>query len=189
MISGSDVTAPLGTTKIHTASQKDLVVSLTAEAALLTDTKIIGKTDGSTSTSEDRASIKVWAELDPAINPSTGLPVPGTGKEAFPGKVALAERIQTLKGRLSGITFGADNLTWYNVPEEVQLILNTTNANGFNFLLLDVESGDHTIAVFATLSTEESGDQENTQKPVAAVGKRTVIVNEVRLIQEAATGQ
>lgn len=182
---GVPTTEELGSAMIKTSNQKDLIISVTAEAALFTDTKISGK--GATDLNDmDRASIQVWAELD--------------GQEVFPGKVTFAERIQTLNGRLSPVITepcdengdGIINNTeecWINIPEEVELILDTTNANGFNFLALNVPEGEHTIKVFATISTDESSASgEVSADPKAVVGKRTVIIQEARLIGDAAVG-
>lgn len=158
-------------TRIKTAEQKDLVISFTAEASLVTDTKIVGK--GSTEVSDmDRASIFIWATVD--------------GVKAFPDEVTLAERVQILKGRLSEWTIGTDPATGApvleQVPEYVELILDTTEANGLNFLALNVGSGEHVIQVWARIELVNEG---GTQSPQIAgvIGDRTLVVHEIRLIQ------
>ncbi len=158
----------------------------TAEAALFTDTKIKGKSGGDVDSSMDRASITVWVNYTDA----------GEEKMAYPGKITLAERIQTLQGRLSECTV-YENLSYVEgdpiymqyivdctLPEWIELILETTSANGFNFLAFDVSPGVHDVTVYATIETAETEGAAESGDPQAAIGSRTLVVEEVRLIQD-----
>jgi len=173
--SGSYTTPALLTAVIKTAEKKDLVISFTTECVLVTDTKIKG--GGGVDQSMDHASIQVWVEVD--------------GVEAFPGKVTFAERIQTLKGKLGWVYYDVDeagNIVGVDgEEEEIELLLETTSANGFNFLMLDIESGVHEIAVYATIELEEEGQwtESEMERVAAGIGKRTLVIHEMRLVQDA----
>ena len=162
---------------IHTSCQKDLVVSVTSQNTLVTDTtlkKAIGETDS--------VSIKVKVVVDE--NEYNGF----VERYPVPNEVVFASRIQEIKGKLSDAVYectpgtipSAENCSWnYDEAEWVQLILNTTSANGFNFVIQDLGAGDHEIRVYATIATD-TGD---TPVPAIAglIGPRTCVVNEVRL--------
>ena len=147
-------------TQIRTGNPKDLIISFTSEAALVTDTKISGK-DAS---DMDRASIIVWATVD--------------GNLAYPENgITLAERTQTLKGNLGQMV---DPDTGLLMDEDVQLILDTTAANGFNFYIENVGTGNHVVQIWAKISTEESTGTASGA-PKGIIGSRTLIVEEVDL--------
>ena len=170
---GSYNEVELANATIKTANFKDLIISVTAECGLFTDTKLTGKGVKDLD-DEDIATIQVWVVIDN-----------GTDKErtAFPGKVTFAERIQTMKGRLSEMIW--DGEEWNNTPEYIELALDTTNANGFNFIVLDMKPGDHTIHVFASVELDESSTSgEVSLDPAGAIGKRTVVIQEVRLVKD-----
>ena len=165
----------LADTTIKTANAKDLIISVTAECGLFTDTKLTGKGTKDLN-DEDIATIQVWVVVD------ENTPYE---RMAFPGKVTFAERIQTMNGRLSNMIWNGTSEEWEDIPEYIELTLNTTNANGFNFMLLDLAPGDHTITVFASVELDESSTSgEVSLNPAGAIGKRTVVVQEVRLVKD-----
>ena len=67
-------------------------------------------------------------------------------------------------------------------PEEVEIILDTMNANSFNFILDDLTSGVHTVEVQAMISTSSSSGAGSASSN-ATIGNGSVTVQEVRLIQ------
>lgn len=176
----------LAEVELKTTKKKDLVVFVSAECALMTDTTAKGQKVPDT----DLASIDVWVEITPDDSPM------GT-YEGIMGPVTFAERVQTMEGTLSDMTYvcvpgDADGngvvdedeevCDWEDIPEEVRLILDTTTANAFNFYILDLEPGVHTITVKAKTTTQENGvDSSNV---LAAVGDRSVIVQELRLVND-----
>lgn len=157
---------------IHTSQQKDLVISVTSQNTLVTDTTLKGS-KGET----DSVSIKVKVVVDEG-NFSNHLE-----RVALPGEVTFASRIQEIKGRLSDATYVYNETSgeyeWLYEPEWVEIILNTTSANGFNFVLQDLGSGDHEIRVYAMIETD-TGDTPDSSV-AAVIGPRTVVINEVRL--------
>ena len=163
----------VATASIKTGNHADLVISFTSEAILMTDTKITGKPDKSVSTSEDVATIKVWAVvLDDEDNVECDL--------ADPGKITFAHRLQRLSGRLNMMHDpDSDGSGWStSEPQWVQLKLNTTNANGFNFLALDLPDGTHTVEIHASVVLTEN--EETNDEIWGALGKRTLVVQQVR---------
>ena len=174
LVGGVGPTTQLMTPPIYigTSQQKDLVISVTSQNTLVTDTtlrKALGEVDS--------VSIKVKVVVDEdGFNGNVE-------RVALPGEVTFASRIQEIKGRLSDATYVYNETSglyeWLEEPEWVEIILNTTSANGFNFVLEDLGSGDHEIRVYAIIETNTGG----TPPPnvAAVIGPRTVIVNEVRL--------
>jgi hypothetical protein len=158
-------------TRIKLPESKDLVISFTAECALVTDTRIKGKGSEEVS-SMDRASIVVWVEVD--------------GVKAYPDDVVFAERIQILQGKLSAMTV-EPNGDLVDVPEELELILDTTAAAGFNFIMLNVGSGEHEIKVYATIELVNAAQPDviESYNIQGAIGDRTLIVGNHRLQKDA----
>lgn len=198
---------------IKTANKKDLIIAFTSENTLVTDTTVIGSGKDKAplaNMDEDLASIVVWVEVDGEVDVMTGEPIPETGDEAFPGRVTFAERVQYMEGRLSDITWTCNpwadlpldpttgepippttddiNECIWDVPEYVRLLLNTTSANGFNYLMLDMDPGCHDIRVWATVELKGEkveGEEVPAGVEVAGIiGKRTLVIEEVRLINE-----
>jgi len=161
-------------TQIKTAEKKDLVIMFSSEVTLLTDTTVKGK-GGTVVSEEDRASIQVWATVTKDD---------GTTVTVYPNDVTFAERIQYMEGRLSAITHEADGTITY-LPEYVRLSLETTEANSFNFVALNVESGVYTVQIHASISLEESAGQVNPNSIAGILGDRTLVVDEIRLTQDA----
>jgi len=174
---------------IKTANKKDLVIAFTSENTLITDTAVLGSKKAGLG-DEDVASIVVWVEVD-------GDGEQDTGDEAFPGSVTFAERVQYMDGRLSDITWTCNPYDpdvenpedcVLELPEYVRLMLETTSANGFNYLALNMESGCHDIKVWATVELKDGAIDEVAEEDVAAIiGKRTLVIQEVRLINDKVT--
>jgi hypothetical protein len=165
-------------TQIKTSSQKDLMMNVALECGLLTRTKVSSK-QGISDTSSAQASVKLRVMVD--------------GREASPGEVVYCKRSQELSATFAGImqsctdtnadgTITQDECTW--TAEELTLVLDTMNANSFNFGLLQVGTGLHNIEVQAAI---ESGTtvQFGAADANASIGKGSITVEEVRLIKDA----
>jgi hypothetical protein len=167
--SASSVTEVLDPVQIKTGEPKDLVISVSAECVLLTNSKLTGKT------SEDSgASIMVTVLVD--------------GEEADPGQVTFASRTVRIKGDLThpwaGEDCDADPTTEVQEPCEhwIMLFMDTKTANTFNFIAQDVGSGVHNIEVVAQLDAYGVDDPDTPASDYAAmIGKATVVVEEVDL--------
>ena len=121
--------------EIQTARQKDLVVGVSLESGLYTDTTVVSK-NLQADRSVAMARILVRVVVDDSVM-------------AYPGVVTFAEREQGLVARFAGYfectDLDGDGITTfgecdYTKPEELQLWLKTLNANAFFFAMPDSSS-------------------------------------------------
>jgi len=162
---------------LKTPNQKDVFVSVSLEVGLLTDTLVRSK-NGASDTSMASAGVEVRVLID--------------GAEALPGRVVFGRRTQTLTATFQGIIDGClavDTNTWSVVidpdcvrPEELGLILETMNANAFNFIMADLPSGIHNIQVQARINLGASA-QAGSARARALIGNGSVTVESVRMIR------
>jgi hypothetical protein len=160
---------------IKTANQKDLLIDVSLETGLYTQTKV--RSNGNKDTSSAEATIKVQVLVD--------------GVPAYPGDVVFDRRNQTLSATLGGIL---ENCTDSNgdgdidlndctlAPEEIELILDTMAAHSFNFIMDDLGPGEHAVEVQAMISTSSSSGAGSASAN-ATIGNGSVTVEEVRLIK------
>jgi len=164
-------------TTIRTSRQKDLVMDVSLECGLLTRTKVSSK-QGISDTSSAQAGVKLRVLID--------------GREAKPGEVTFCRRSQELTATFGGIMsecsdqngdgiLTAAECTW--TPEELELILDTMNANSFNFILDNVGTGTHLVQVQARIDSGSSA-QLGSADAKASIGKGSIDVEEVRLIKD-----
>ncbi len=147
---------------IKTSNSSDLIVSLTAEADLITDVQLKG-----TGSSTSWAGIKVRALVDD-----------NTAAPAFPGNVTLNYRLVTLSGTL----WEPANSTYFTgLPEQyIDIYEETRSANGFNFIVPDVGVGVHTVTIQAYVDTGSNGIPAKYSAG-AIIGKRTCVIEVDRL--------
>ena len=174
-------TKVLSTDLKNSGTPKDLVIGLSFETMLYTDTSVKSK-GGTKSSSTASAEINMMVYVD--------------GVLALPGEVTFDKREQTLWAKLSGIsecTDGSvdgiyDNIINYDectlTDEEIGLILDTKSAHTFNFLANNIGSGGHTIEAFAQLVADgevvAEGTASGTHSESALLGKGTLSVWEVK---------
>jgi len=175
---------------IKVPQDKELMVGISAEIGLLTDTSIKGKNGGSA-----KAIAGANAHITIFATPVGG----GDSIMAAPGKVMLSERIQELSATLGGviqsctdgdldgtITVAEDCIV---TDEEIGLLQSTTAAHHFNFILPNMPQGNYEIkAVFSTGATGEvdicdegedcSFDPEGT---VSATANATAVINKTMM--------
>ncbi len=167
--------------QIKTSSQKDLFIGVSLECGLFTSTSVSSK-NMILDTSVGQAEIKTRVLLD--------------GREVEPGQVTFARRTQTLTAQLEG-AIGACLVTVSNLdgsfsttvntncvtPEMISLILDSSEANAFNFVAVDVGPGNHIISVQAQIETIGSA-QTGQYQAIGTVGKGSMCVESVRLIRD-----
>ena len=142
------------TTQIKTSNVSDLFAGVSLVTGIYTSTTVKGNNTGSTSSAVAEGTVRVRVLLDP---PSAGcqdnctspdhrtLPDLGQG-------VVFDQRIQSLTANLGFIFTGqcaASPTTCTLTPEEITLVLDTTSAHSFNFLLPNVGVGTHNLVVQA----------------------------------------
>ncbi|MBW1990959.1 MAG: hypothetical protein JRI59_02315 [Deltaproteobacteria bacterium] len=188
-------------TYIKTPNQKELLFHVSLESGIYTQTKVKSKrnSEGDTSTDTSSASgiIRVRVRVidpngyvryaAPSGNSGRSLPIGGTEGVVF------NYRTQTMTAKFMGIFTGeclivdpdTDEVTIdYNClePEELELLLDTLEANAFNFLLANVVPGVQTIEVQARL--EVSADsQDGSSEAKAAIGLGSLVVETVRMVK------
>lgn len=158
---------------IHTSNQKDLVLGASLETSLFTQTLVRSK-GGNADTSEAEATLKVRVLVD--------------DDEARPGVVTFDRRYQKLMAIFNGYCtdLNGDGIVTYDECdnyEELELVLDTTAAHHFNFLLEDVGTGVHEVTMQGCVATTgTSGNGTWNADATARVGSLTV--EEVRLVKD-----
>ncbi|MGD2138037.1 MAG: hypothetical protein PVF08_07255 [Gammaproteobacteria bacterium] len=158
----ADNTDTVLSTGIKTANKKDLLIGVSLQNGIYTDTTVKGK-NGSSEKAGAMAGIKVKV----VVKNKYGVSVP-----VFPSEVVFASRVQELSAVMGGVIRSCEvsveeELDEFGEPtgtstgtiviaddcivddEEIGLMLSTTSANHFNFVAPDMEPGDHTIDVVA----------------------------------------
>ena len=169
---------------IKVPQDKELLVGVSSEVLLITDTSIKGKAGG-----QARALAYAGADVTVGACPVEG----GDCKVAAPGSVILADRFQILEGTLGGVL---TNCTDSNgdgdidlndcvlEDEEISLIIDSLTSHHFNFVLPNMDQGDYDIKAFfgteACNQISSDGDAEAFAFAVAAIGKSMVTVQQVR---------
>ena len=145
---------------IKVPQDKELLVGVSAEIGLMTFTSVKGKNGGSgTSVADAKAAVVIHA------CPVRG----GDCIMAKPGAIKLSKRVQSLSAKLGGVikdcTFTAEleGTTTVDISEdcnvndeEIALMLDTTAAHHFNFVLPNMPQGDYEIkAMFTTAASAD----------------------------------
>jgi len=180
-------------TNIKTSSQKDLLLGVSLETGLLTETFV--KTKGSDpDTAEATAGIEVRVCANNISTPGAqdcggvgGLP---GYKVAEPGVVMFDKRLQRLTARLAnilGTCYDVDGDGVVEIPDEcisaeITLLLETLAAHHFNFALDDVGVGNHEVKVQARINIDKNAGLGSADAK-AMVGKGSLSVEEVRLVK------
>lgn len=182
--------------QLKLANQKDLFLGASLQCGIVTDTTVKSMNSTSTSsydTAEARGTIRVRIKItapDGSVSyaePSSGIDATNTPSGPN-GGVVFCDRVQTLKAKFSGLNCTASLTTGAVTctdPEELQLILKTLNANAFNFVAPNLQSGVHTIEVQAKSSaaTSATGANGSLGSANAFIGAGSVSVESVRMIR------
>lgn len=184
---------PILNASLHTSQQKDLIFGASVECGLYTRTRV--KTSGGIEDVEYAAAgVRLRVVVDPG--PNQRIAEPGTDPNPADQEdetgVTYCSRKQQLSAKLQGII---NNLTCFPggvfdpnaegcsiTPEEIEVILETMDANSFFFVLDDLGAGVHQVQVQAKIDTAVSSADAEAK---ALVGKGTVTVEEVRLVKGA----
>ena len=152
--------------------------AVSAECLLMTDTRVKSN-KGETVSDWDKGSIKVWVEITDIGNKGTGM------RKAFPNEVTFAERFQLLEAKLNNIIVCDDdgtNCTMTEDSQEIRLLLNTTEANSFHFILTNLDSTVYNVKVWAMADlSNKTATQIGDEHVAAAIGDRTLVIEEIRL--------
>jgi hypothetical protein len=168
-------------TGLHTSQQKDLLMGVSLECALYTDTTVTSK-NMTSDTSTAAAGVEIQVLVD------------NTLAVAYPKTVTFCRRTQTLTATLEGAIancLSVDPVSGGIIldptcvqPEVIGLTLDTMGAHHYNFALENVGVGYHNITVQARL-TWNTSVQTGSARALAALGAGIVTVEEVRLVKAA----
>ena len=150
---GSNVVTILSET-VKTSKPTDLILGVTSECSITTDVTTVGSDDQTAV-----GDVKVWVEID-------GKPVPVSSEDTDKGRVVFCNRTYQRQTQL-----GADD-----EDDSIRTFMETREANGFNWMALNVGSATHKIEVKAQLTT----DQTAAASAIAVIGNRTLIVEPVK---------
>ena len=175
--------------QIRTSNVADLFAGVSLVTGLYTSTTVRGNNTGSTSTAVAEGTVKVRVLLDPT---SRGCQSNCSGFRTLPdlnNGIVFDQRIQSLSANLGFIFTGecaASPTTCTLTPEEITLVLDTSAAHSFNFILPNVGVGTHTLTVQAQLGTENTSILTTTNGGVsvanALFGLGSLTVDAVRLV-------
>ena len=200
----------LAVAKAKFSSPTDLRLSVTSECALWTNTATTGDDD-----SESKARVEVWVTIDNNVVPVSHLPgqdssTNTTGddpdQQAARGRVVFcnrAARMKTEQIESGGVL--ADEAADREDDIRIRSYNRTRSANGFNWGAMDVganydvpnypvgtNNGVVEIKVHARLvaniSDSDTTDNNSVDSPaaLAAIGKRTLYVEPVKMANDAA---
>jgi FlaG/FlaF family flagellin (archaellin) len=150
----------LFTQTIKTPQDKDLFIDVSLECGLTTDTTVMSKKLArAIATAEAIVEVRVLVD---------DVPVAVNGNDPADTDITFARRHQTLIAEFAGdfsdcmtvdLDTGEVTVDWALVdPEMLQLILDTMQANSFNFVVPDLSAGEYTVQIQAKLSYEASGN-------------------------------
>lgn len=166
-------TVELFSASVKTSSPSDLLIQVNAECALWTEVTVVDDDDTNTPEvdvphSEAEARVKVWAVFD-------GKTVLVSSDDTRdPGRVVFCDRVH-------GAEFTENEGDEDN--ETIRNYLRTRSANSFSWIFLNAGAGTHSLQVFAQLDAQVNMGEGDAE---AAVGKRTLIVEPVKLANNAA---
>ena len=180
---------PVMATQIKTSNVADLFAGVSIVTGLYTSTSVRGNNTGSTSTAVAEGTVRVRVLVDPASpdcqnDCSSIKSLPDLNKG-----IVFDQRIQTLSANL-GFIFTSqcalDPTTCTLTAEQIELVLDTTAAHSFNFVVPNVGTGIHSIVVQAQLSTENTSVISTINGGVsvanAIFGLGSLTVDAVRLV-------
>jgi hypothetical protein len=155
---------------IKVPQDKELLVGVSAEIGILTDTSIKGKNGGAARSIAGAGALVIVGAVP------TGGSVFGPGVVAEPGPVVLSARVQVLDATLGGVIESCEDFTggtdvnglnpgdpgYIDTPdgvidvktecivsdEEIGLFIGTLAAHHFNFVLPDMDQGEYDIVAW-----------------------------------------
>ncbi len=200
---------------IHIPQQKDLHVDISLECGLVTATQV--KTKGGDRNRESAsATVQVWVDVFDSSGASV-LGSNGAYPSVYPAPsapVTFCHREQVLEAKLQGIieniqcfdeleydldgnvTGGGDfdptNDGCVLTDEEVALYLSTMNANAFNFVVENLDSGTYTVRAYVEGDFNNSNDDAECQGlptleegintcSAVVIGRGSMVLDEIRL--------
>jgi hypothetical protein len=177
----ADDGAVIASATIKTSTPKDLVVMFSEECSLFTEVRLKSGSSGSVSESQVRAAQSIWLEVDDKIVPI------GAGDD---GKVTMCDRTYNISTNILDqiqklcSAVGAIDGTTTCEESYFNSFIDTKDAHGWNWVVLNLGAGQHTIQVYSEFVDEEDVIGDGTAS--VTVGKRSLIILPQNLSNEAA---
>lgn len=174
---------------LRTSTPADLILGVSLECALWTQTSTASDETRGVDSSETTAQVKAWITIDGGADPNAGVVKVSADDTLEPGKVVFCNRAQKMDVEF----FDTDGEDDTDDQLLIKSYLRTRTANSFSWLALNLGNGIHTITLWAELSagitafdapfgTHSDGV---TEPAAAAVGKRTMIVEPAKMANDA----
>jgi hypothetical protein len=183
--SGEAAWMDLMTQQVKTSSSQDLFVDVSLLTGLFTETQVKGSTPGSTTTGSSAVAsgtVAVRVLLDGNVAGAGVYPAAPNVNGQSVG-VIFDQRVQTLNATIGGVFTGCTALPCtVTTNEQITLILDTTSAHSFNWILPNVGVGYHQIKVQVSLATGTTGTTPgNASVAEAMFGLGSLTIESVRL--------
>jgi hypothetical protein len=181
---------------IKVPQDKELLIGLSAEVALTTDTSIKGKNGGTARAIADAGAYVRICALHAGTSEVAAC--------AMPGPVTLSKRVQELYATLGGVIESCEDLNDDGVidvktecevsDEEIGLMLDTLASHHFNFVLPDMDQGEYDITAYFMTSADvavdidevsvvEGGEVSGSAFAKAFIGSYMMTVQQVRAVK------
>jgi hypothetical protein len=183
-------------THIKTPNAKELAIGVSMQCGLITDTTV-RSVGGEKDTAAARGRIRVRVKItqpDGSVvyaQPNNGADLSNDISFDNPGGgLTYCDRYQKLEAKFAGLNCTADletGVVTCTDPEELRLLLQTLNANHFNFLHANAVPGVHKVQVQARAQAGIllGGSQLGAAGAEAFVGAGALSVETIRLIKDA----
>jgi hypothetical protein len=154
---------------IKTSTETDLFISPSLVTGLYTETQVKGSSAGTSQIAAATGSVAVRVLIDCSNCAAPGSAQSGVASFVSAGQpdpkgtgIVFDARIQQLTAILGQVITSACLTASTCTDEQIDLVLDTTSAHSFNYVLLDVGSGTHTITVQARLDAGQVCTNNNS---------------------------
>ena len=177
---------------IKTSEQKDLSADVAIQCGISTDTTVKSK-GGTIDIAKAKGEVSLRVKGTNQASGEVRYFIPseeGTAPDGGPLGVTYCSRLQQLEAQFAGLNCTADLTTGVVTctdPEMLRLLLETLNANSFNYLLPDASSGVWKVEVQARARSSASlgGSGLGSSAANAFVGLGSTRLESLRLIKGA----
>jgi hypothetical protein len=175
------------TTGLANSQSSSYLLNASLVTGLLTNTTVTAN-GGKASSAQATGSVEVGVIIDGVFD-ANGVYLSG-GTYAYPGLLSFDTRAQTLTATLGQALNGCtlvNNVVQCTsfTPEQIQLILDTTSAHSFEFILPNVggapNSAPHRIDVVAQVASSTLSSGLGTALAAACYGAGSLVVDVARL--------
>ncbi len=158
---------------------KELLIGVSGVANLITFTQVKGKNKDGVITAVAEATMDL--EVRFAATGTDDVCNTAAGTVAVPGAITFASRIQTLSIDVNLEVTGIETITGYVT---VALENDTTAAHHFNFLAVDLDSGEYDVWACFSGEAFKVTETESLARAFVAIQQRIVTVQEVRAVKD-----